>query len=202
MNETLLGFGAVRPFNFDDERSPVITYDDGSGDLSQPLDAHDPYGPTSEDYTISLIDHCRHEQAVARLQIEKPRRSAVAHQPRANASTATPTANSATIDVEAIARAVVALLPTAGTTATTDVDTITATTARPASKIAIALGVLAENPQWTDKRIADAAGCSPEYLSRHPLYRAARDALRDTGKIEMRRASRHRGANLDEYEDE
>ncbi len=84
-------------------------------------------------------------------------------------------------------------------------DTTTAnapTTKTNVSKIATAIGVLVDHPDWTNKAIAEAAGCSPEYLSRSTIYLAARDAIRASGASGTRRAAQHRGTDMDAYEDE
>ena len=89
--------------------------------------------------------------------------------------------------------------------ATSEPDTTTSnapTTKTNVSKIAIALGVLADHPDWTDKEIAKAAECSPATLSRNPKYRAARTAIRASGASGARRAARHRSTDMDKYEDE
>jgi hypothetical protein len=68
-----------------------------------------------------------------------------------------------------------------------------------ASKIAQAIAILWDHPEWTDKEIAAAAGCSPEHLCRNDKYQAARAAMRDYQKSLLPRAKQHRGSDMDEY---
>jgi hypothetical protein len=76
---------------------------------------------------------------------------------------------------------------------------ITATQAKREEKIARAVGILILNPDWTDKKIAEAVGVHPGTLSRYESFRAARKAAAEGGKVNLRRASHHRGNSMDEY---
>ncbi len=69
-----------------------------------------------------------------------------------------------------------------------------------ASKLALAMGMLYDHPDWASKSIAEEVGCTEEYLSRSQKFQAAREAIRVMGKAEMRRGERHRGNDMDEYE--
>jgi hypothetical protein len=50
------------------------------------------------------------------------------------------------------------------------------------SKLAAALGMLAIHPEWSDRKIAAAVGCSGAYLSQQSKWRAARKAIRGVGQ--------------------
>jgi hypothetical protein len=45
-----------------------------------------------------------------------------------------------------------------------------------------AIGFLRDHPGWTNARIAEAAGCSREYLSRSAFFKRAKALLRDEGR--------------------
>jgi hypothetical protein len=64
-----------------------------------------------------------------------------------------------------------------------------------------ALGLLSKHPDWPDKRIAEAAGCSPANLSGNPKYRAAREAIKGIGQESRIRSKKHRGKDMDQYAD-
>jgi len=46
------------------------------------------------------------------------------------------------------------------------------------SKANLALAILADHPEWSDKKIAEEAGCSRTSLYRWPKYRKAREILK------------------------
>jgi hypothetical protein len=72
-----------------------------------------------------------------------------------------------------------------------------------ASKIAIAIGVLAQHPDWTLEQIAEVAGCHIKYLSQSNKFKAARKAVKGIGQEAMKKARRYRGTDMDSYgEDE
>jgi hypothetical protein len=73
--------------------------------------------------------------------------------------------------------------------------------ASPPSKLARALAVLQDHPDWTNKQIANAAGCNPKYLSQNRKFRAAREAIRGIGQETLARDQRFRGSDMDAYED-
>jgi hypothetical protein len=68
-----------------------------------------------------------------------------------------------------------------------------------ASKLALALGILADNPILPDKEIAEAAGATPEYLSRNKKYQAAKAAIVGVGKADFPRAKKDHGRDTDDY---
>lgn len=61
------------------------------------------------------------------------------------------------------------------------------------SKLASALVKLMDHPHWTNRQIAEAVGCSKEYLSRSSKFRAARVALKRTGAAGVPRGSKRDG---------
>jgi len=71
-----------------------------------------------------------------------------------------------------------------------------------ASKIAAAIGVLSQHPEWTNKEIASAVGCNPKYLSQQPSFKAARKAIRGIGLESYARSRRYRGRDMDAYTDD
>jgi hypothetical protein len=71
-----------------------------------------------------------------------------------------------------------------------------------ASVIARALAILKDHPDWPVAKIADAVPCNSKYLSQSMTFRAARKAIKEAGAAEFRRAKKHRGRDMDEYEDE
>jgi hypothetical protein len=73
--------------------------------------------------------------------------------------------------------------------------------AEPLSKLGVALVLLSEHPDWTDKAIAEAAGCSGAYLSQNKRYQAARNAIKGIGQESRKRSRKHRGSDMDEYAD-
>ena len=70
----------------------------------------------------------------------------------------------------------------------------------PASKLALAIAVLMGHPDWSVKRVAKAAGCSPAYLSRRAEYQTARDCVKALGKDSLRIGKKPRGTRLGEYD--
>jgi hypothetical protein len=69
------------------------------------------------------------------------------------------------------------------------------------SKKAKAFALLKDHPDWMVKRIAQEAGCNPKYLSQCADFRAARAVIKANGKADMRRSPKHRGHDMDAYED-
>jgi hypothetical protein len=67
------------------------------------------------------------------------------------------------------------------------------------SKIALALAVLTDHPDWTNEKIAGAAGCNVKYLSQAPKFKTARAAIRGLGHERQTRDRRSRGADMDRY---
>lgn len=55
---------------------------------------------------------------------------------------------------------------------------------QPLSATARALGALTDHPEWTDQRIADAAGINRTTLYKLPMYAMARDHLRERGRAD------------------
>jgi hypothetical protein len=70
------------------------------------------------------------------------------------------------------------------------------------SKLALALAVLKDHPDWTLERIASLAGCHEKYLSRSKKFRDARKVIRAIGKEENRHEKKHLGHDMDTYSDE
>jgi hypothetical protein len=70
------------------------------------------------------------------------------------------------------------------------------------SKIATALAVLSDHPDWTNQQIAQTAGCNVKYLSQSQKFKAARQAVRGLGRESCHKSGRRRGSNMDEYEDD
>lgn len=71
-----------------------------------------------------------------------------------------------------------------------------------ASKLATALALLSEHPDWTTKGVALAVGCHPKYLSGSRRYKAARKAIKGIGQEDAIRGAKWRGTNMDQYGDE
>ncbi len=69
-------------------------------------------------------------------------------------------------------------------------------------KLSVALALLRKHPDWSDKKIAQKANCSPAYLSQNKTYRIARDAIKGFGQETQHRSSRYRGTDMDEYDDD
>jgi hypothetical protein len=74
--------------------------------------------------------------------------------------------------------------------------------ARPTSKLALALAVLHDHPDWTNKRIAAAAECNPKYLSQSSKFKAARAAIKGIGREQFHRERRNRGSDMTAYPDD
>jgi hypothetical protein len=85
--------------------------------------------------------------------------------------------------------------------ATTDPAPSAEQVVEPPNKIAMALALLVDHPDWTDKAIAEAVGCSGAYLSNNRRYRAARKAIKGQGQDDRQRSRKHRGSAMDEYAD-
>ena len=69
------------------------------------------------------------------------------------------------------------------------------------SKEALALAVLADHPDWTDKKIAEAAGCNRTSLYDFPKYQTAREILRK-GKNDLPRGSKYRDKGIEALDNE
>jgi hypothetical protein len=65
-------------------------------------------------------------------------------------------------------------------------------------KFSRAMAQLVAHPDWTNSQIADAAGCHVKSLSRMPLFRAARESLKEQGKAAMFRGSKRRKQNSEQ----
>jgi hypothetical protein len=74
--------------------------------------------------------------------------------------------------------------------------------AMPANKLEMALAVLFAHPEWSAAKIARKVGCTGAYLSKQPKWRAARDGIKGLGQEDKRRADRHRGHDMDQYQDD
>lgn len=61
-----------------------------------------------------------------------------------------------------------------------------------ASKIALAIAVLSQHPDWTVKKVAEEVGCHAKYLSGSAQFKTARKAIQAAGAAEMRRLPRDR----------
>ena len=61
------------------------------------------------------------------------------------------------------------------------------------AKMAGALATLAMHPNWTNKAIAEAVGCSEEYLSRSKKFKTARSAQKGANAMHRRRGSKRDG---------
>jgi len=70
-----------------------------------------------------------------------------------------------------------------------------------ASKEAIALAVLTDNPDWSDAQIADAAGCSRGSLFRFKKFGQAKAILR-AGKDDMARGSKFSDKAMESWNEE
>jgi hypothetical protein len=58
------------------------------------------------------------------------------------------------------------------------------------TKIAKALAVLCDHPEWTNEQIAAEVQCNVKYLSQSAQFRAARHAIRELGRRQMTRLPR------------
>ncbi|MBE3039527.1 MAG: hypothetical protein IMZ62_12030 [Chloroflexi bacterium] len=67
------------------------------------------------------------------------------------------------------------------------------------SMAALAIAVLTDHPDWTNKQIAAAVGCHVKTLSRWPLIRVARAAIRE-GKAGVARGSKSNKGNVEAWE--
>jgi hypothetical protein len=83
--------------------------------------------------------------------------------------------------------------------------------ARSPDKITVAIGILSKHPEWTDRQIADAAGCTAPNLSQSTRWRTAREAVKGIGEEERKsggkqrgrdKANKHRGTDMDQYADD
>jgi hypothetical protein len=92
--------------------------------------------------------------------------------------------------------------PTAEPTSSRTAQGTADATTEAATAIDAAIGLLAKHPDWTDFRIAKAAGCTPPNLSKSGRYQAAREAIKKLGEEGSRHNARHRGADMDQYADE
>ncbi len=72
--------------------------------------------------------------------------------------------------------------------------------AAPVGKLAKAIGVLSQHPDWSDRRIAKEVGCTGTYLSNQPKWRAARKAIKGIGQEVQHQADRHLGHDMDQYQ--
>jgi hypothetical protein len=70
----------------------------------------------------------------------------------------------------------------------------------PTDKLSLALATLCKHPDWSAARIAKEVGCSGPYLSKQPKWRAAVQAIKGVGQENLRKADRHRGHDMDEYQ--
>jgi hypothetical protein len=70
------------------------------------------------------------------------------------------------------------------------------------SKIDLAIAVRSAHTEWTDQKVADKARVNRSYMVGHPRYKAAKKAIRDAGKQEIRRAKKGRSSDMDEYADD
>ena len=70
-----------------------------------------------------------------------------------------------------------------------------------ASKEAIALGVLADHPDWSDIEIAKSAGCNRTSLYAFPKFMAAKKILR-RGKDALTRGSKYQDGGLEAWDNE
>lgn len=66
--------------------------------------------------------------------------------------------------------------------------------------IAYALALLAMHPEWSNKQIAEEAELHRGTLSNNKKFKAAREAIKESGK-KAHRQSRNRGRDMDTYED-
>jgi hypothetical protein len=66
------------------------------------------------------------------------------------------------------------------------------------TKIALAIAYMSEHPELQDNEIASAVGCSPEHLSRNERYKAAREAIRESGRRDLRTPRQRNGNDTDE----
>jgi hypothetical protein len=86
-------------------------------------------------------------------------------------------------------------------TATAKTTTHSGPVPRPPSKEALALAVLADHPDWTDTKIAEAAGCKRTTLYTFNKFLAAKEILRE-GKNNLPRGSNFPDEPLEAWRDE
>jgi hypothetical protein len=67
------------------------------------------------------------------------------------------------------------------------------------SKLALALAVLHDHPDWTNKQIAEHAGCNDKYLSQNETFKAARKAIQGIGQEALPRDKQYRGSGMEAY---
>lgn len=68
------------------------------------------------------------------------------------------------------------------------------------TKKAMALALLADHPDWTNERIAKAVGCHPKYLSQLPQFKAAKRAIRASGRGQMPHGSKTVEGDIEAWE--
>ena len=67
-------------------------------------------------------------------------------------------------------------------------------------KIALALSILIQHPEWSNRQIAEAAACNKNYLSQSARFKATRKAIKTSGQESQRRTKKSRGSDMDEYQ--
>ena len=73
--------------------------------------------------------------------------------------------------------------------------------ARRMNKIAAAIAIKSEHPDWTNEKVAEEAGCHPKTLSKSKKYKMVCAAIKVVGAREHRPAGRNRGSDMEEYEE-
>jgi len=63
-----------------------------------------------------------------------------------------------------------------------------------------AVAVLADHPDWTDKRIAEEAGVHVKTLHRYARFRTARRMVRDSGRADLPRGFKTEDGDIEAYE--
>jgi hypothetical protein len=71
----------------------------------------------------------------------------------------------------------------------------------PIDKLSLALAMLRKHPDWSARRIAKEVGCSASYLSQQPVWQAAVKAIKGLGQEGRQRSGRHRGHDMDQYQE-
>jgi hypothetical protein len=69
------------------------------------------------------------------------------------------------------------------------------------SKVAVAIAILSEHPEWKVKDIAAKVPCNVKTLSKSLLFKAARNAIKEAGRSAAPRGQKDRDGNVEAWED-
>jgi hypothetical protein len=68
------------------------------------------------------------------------------------------------------------------------------------SKIALAIAIKSEHPEWTDIEVAEGADCHPKSLCRSPRYRMVKEAIRNVGLRSLPRGRKGKDGELEGWD--